>query len=271
MFLLTDGYVTAGVSSITGLQRIAESVYKTSKMPVYTLGYGADHNAKLLQGISMTTRTSYTYAESNEAIPEVVGGILVALREEVAKGVRLEWSAGECCEVGAKEKEYLVGSLIANKPQWVLFKSPQDLKMIVGGEGGGGVLALPTPSESESLDVLEQVFRVRAIQLFQNPTMVLLADLEAEMVASPVATRPLILRLCAEIAEQRDFLQRPPPLLERQHHLLRHTSRMTNFANQRGLDEFQSPTQRQVSQALVYGFSQATEPTPHTTENTDPV
>jgi hypothetical protein len=185
-----------------------------------------------------------------------VGGILVALREEVAKGVRLEWSAGECCEVGAKEKEYLVGSLIANKPQWVLFKSPQDLKIV--WEGGSGVLALPTCG-SESLDVLEQAFRVRSIHLFQNPTIAALTAFETELVASPVATRPLVLRICAEIAERREFLQNPPPPLKRQQYLLRHTSRMTNIANQQGLDEFQSPTQRQVSQSLVYGFSQAPE------------
>ncbi len=288
VFLLTDGEVNQGLSTVRSLEGLARLVaFGTHKIPMYTLGYGSDHNAKLLQAIAIATRASYTFAEAHEMIPSVVGSILVAMRDEVAKGVTVQWrGAARCWEAGAEEgvTNFCVGSVIANKPQWIIFNGvPQSLTL---SDSNMQPEPLLVPEAGEDLDVLEQWFRAECVRVFtemetMSPMEGLpcLQRLEDAIVASPVAQYPLILRLRAEIAEQRALLDRlaamppvaPPRLmrgLARSYAggaggagippapaLSRFVSHVTAYATQRGeMPEFNSPTQRQVSGAMVRNF-----------------
>ena len=294
VFLLTDGEVNQGISSIRGLETLARvTAFENHKIPVYTLGYGEDHNAKLLQAIAVGTRASYTFAETHEMIPSVVGSILVAMRDEVVRGLALSWEGGaRCCEAGAAmgAAEYCVGSIIANKPQWVVLDGPVTALSVK--PHGGDWMPIPQGEAVEDLAVLEQWYRAEAVRVFtaaeeQSPMAALAAlqTLEDAITASPVADYPLLLRIRAEIAEQREHFDLlaaapppPPPIgtgafgigggfLMRQNAgsftsmptiphaplLTRHISNTAAFATQRG-GEFNSPTQRQVSGAMVNNY-----------------
>lgn len=257
VFFLTDGEVNQGICSVEGISNIAINVaFRQYKIPVYTLGYGISHNAKLLQAIALGTRSSYTYAETSEMIPSVVGTILGALRDEVAKGVYVEWRGAECWEHGAECDRYCVGSVVADKPQWVVLKgSPEDIR--VHWKGAEGITV--EVSEAQNLEVLEQWFRVKSVKLFSGSfNTAELRSLESEIVASCVGTRPLMLRILGEIAEHIAFREHAPTMssFAADQHLTRLVSNVTAFANQRGEDIFASPTQRLVSGAMVHQFSQ---------------
>ncbi len=298
VFLLTDGEVNQGISSVRGLEGLARLVaFGSHKIPMYTLGYGADHNAKLLQAIAIATRASYTFAEAHEMIPSVVGSILVAMRDEVAKGVTVTWEGeARCWEAGAEStNSFCVGSIIANKPQWIVLKGVPDSLTLSASNMAPESLSVPT--EEEDLDVLEQWFRAESVRVFteiaeMGPMGALprLQTLEDAIVASPVAEYPLLLRLRAEIGEQRALLDQMaampaipaamppgPPFLMRgggvssqalmggtgsfinggmqAPALSRFVSNVTAYATQRGeMPEFNSPTQRQVSGAMVRNF-----------------
>lgn len=297
VFLLTDGEVNQGILSNTGLSHLVQCALFTShRMPIYTVGYGADHNATLLQRIAMTTRSSYTYAESSELVPSVVGTILVAMREEVTKAAELEWGGeAECWEWGCEKgaRKYCIGALIADKPQWVILKG-KVISLRLSWKGlEGDSLPLPIPRDPRdprdpteiknddsmtvgNLEVLEQSFRARAACLFADlsdpgiPPMVALPklqDLEDSLVASPVATAPLVLRIRAEIAERRVFYDTPCPILgdDARDQLSRFASRASALANQRG-DSFASPTQRHASQQMVHAFQHSQ----HSQQTQDP-
>jgi hypothetical protein len=295
VFLLTDGEVNQGISSTRGLEQIARTVaFGAQKIPVYTLGYGADHNARLLQAIAVTTRASYTFAESNEMIPSVVGSIFVAMRDEVAKGVTLEWDsaasaegeAATCWEPGAlaDARSYCVGSVIANKPQWIILKGDVTSLTIHASNTDRHVLIVP--SEGRDEDVLEQWFRAEAVRVFGEVLeagvlgLPRLQVLEDAIVASPVAGRPMMISLLGKIAEQRDILdqmaRRPPPPMNAGIGLMRYggggggygggylppatslsrfVSHVTAFATQRGAPEFDSPSQRMASGAMTRHFT----------------
>ena len=253
VFILTDGEINQGVSSIAGLRQLTSLCFP--RIPVHTLGYGVDHNAELLRAISTASRASYTYAEADEQIPEVVGTIVGGLQGIVAKDVEVTWDEGLCLEQGAEERKYWVGTLTAEKEQWVVFDGhPTGLRV----RWQGGELEVPAPFESTIL--LPHVFRAQSVALFdrirQSPrsSQDLLDDLECSIVRSGLESDPLVLRILAEIAEMREYIHMPEPT-----RLTRLTSNMQQFSVQRGVD-FASPVQRMVSSQMVERFSQAQDP-----------
>jgi hypothetical protein len=126
VFVLTDGHINQGIVSADGLSRILTAGIPVGT-PVYTLGYGSDHNSRLLSDIAVRTRGSYTYADVAELIPATIGDILGGLSSEVGRNARLTIPAGwRCLESALTEdtESYLMGSLIADKPQWVLLEGP---------------------------------------------------------------------------------------------------------------------------------------------------
>jgi hypothetical protein len=288
VFLLTDGEVNQGITSVSGLDSLIQmTVFGPHTIPVYTLGYGEDHNAKLLQALAVNTRASYTFAETNEMIPSVVGSILVAMRDEVAKGVVVEWGGEAICwERGAKAGSYCVGSVIANKPQWVILKGPVTALRIRTSNSPFGDIPLPwvdanAVAAAAAADevVLEQWFRAEAARVFTEVTELTpmgalpkLQALEDEILASSVSDRPMLLRIRAQIAEQREYLDTMAAMPPMPPHgpfnfatgatlhaptLTRFVSNAAAFATQRGdMPEFNSPTQRMVSATMVAEFSQ---------------
>lgn len=257
VFILTDGDVNQGITSIAGLKSLATSCFP--RIPIHTLGYGADHNAELLRAISVVSRASYTYADAAEMIPAVVGSIVGGLQGEVAKDVEVLWEGdATCLELGAEIGKYWIGSVITEKEQWVVFEGHPETLRIRCRDG-----ELVAPAVEEDTAVIPHIFRTQSVALFErireNRNEIFesdLDDLECRIVRSGMEEDAMVIRILAEIAEMRSFLQRPNPVL-----LTRLVSNMQHFTVQRGGD-FCSPVQRMVSQQMVNMF---------TTNSQDPV
>ncbi len=249
IFVLTDGQVNQGLITLAGLRHLAARCFP--RIPMHTLGYGADHNAELLRGLSVGSRASYTFAESDEVIPATVGGIVGALRDQVGD-CEVVWEGdAECMEVGAETQAYWIGPICTQKEQWVVWDGhPTNLHI----RWRGGELTLPEAREGDA--VIPHIFRTKSIALFDrlrsNPHAVRkedLDDLEQQILRSGAESHPLLLRIQAEIAEMREYLEKP-----RLVHLTRLTSNMQQMTVQRGAD-FASPTQRIVSASMVHEFT----------------
>lgn len=126
VLLLTDGDVTSGVSSVRGIVSLLESALP-AKPPVHTIGIGESCNRELLAGIARLTRSTYMYADAAETLPAVVGDVLAGVEAEVGRAAALSFPEGvECLEPGPSGGTaglYTIGSLIADKEQWVLFRT----------------------------------------------------------------------------------------------------------------------------------------------------
>jgi len=123
LVLLTDGQVNQGILSIAGLSSLLRSYLPS--VPVYTLGYGSDHNAELLRSLSARTQATYTYIDNEIALPASIGDLLGGLQNEVASAATVLFPAvgWTCLELNPTENnQYHSGSLIADKPSWVMCK-----------------------------------------------------------------------------------------------------------------------------------------------------
>lgn len=122
LVLLTDGQVNQGIVTTAGLASILRSYLPS--VPVYTLGYGSDHNAELLRALSARTQATYTYIDNEIALPASIGDLLGGLQNEVAStsAVTFPVTGWKCLELNPAEAgRYEAGSLIADKPSWVMF------------------------------------------------------------------------------------------------------------------------------------------------------
>ena len=125
VLLLTDGDITSGVSSVKGIASLLESALP-AKPPVHSIGIGAGCNRALLSNIARLTRSLYMYADAVETLPAVVGDVLAGVQAEVGRAATLHFPADlVCLEPGEPSPGcYSIGTLIAEKEQWVLFRVP---------------------------------------------------------------------------------------------------------------------------------------------------
>jgi hypothetical protein len=234
VLLLTDGQINHGIRSSVGLNGILGRLLPRA-VPVYTLGYGDDHNIDILRAIAVKSRGTYAYAESSESIPETVGMIVGSLMDEAAKEVVLKWrGAGgsgreiRCLELGWSdgENEYFVGNMVYEKDQWVILEEPMGTdegrnnmtlevqwkdavsgaqkSQIIGGSGGG---SLTTAEENE---VRIQWIRARQVGLFETlgkpGILTEIEALEADLLASNAAvqTDSMMVRTYGLIQEMKE-------------------------------------------------------------------
>lgn len=229
VLLLTDGHINQGLMGAVGLSRLLGSVVSAGT-PVFTLGFGADHDARLLRDIAMRSRGSYTYADAAEVIPATVGDILGGLTNLVAKEASLVIPSGWVCkEMGWNEGDasYSIGNLIVEKPQWVVLEGSSGVS-----EAPRLVLSYKLPNSDvvtqtcdvftgiEADEVAEQRDRAHAANVFGRVTEALeqqnisgaiglLTELGAALDVSSAKDRPLVICLRAQVDEMKDALQTP--------------------------------------------------------------
>ncbi|XP_065177171.1 uncharacterized protein LOC135806997 isoform X2 [Sycon ciliatum] len=66
---------------------------------IYTFGFGADHNAQLLQAVSKAGNGMHYYIDSSEKIPESFADCLGGLLSTVVRNISLEVSAENNCNI----------------------------------------------------------------------------------------------------------------------------------------------------------------------------
>jgi hypothetical protein len=228
VFILTDGHINQGLMAASGLTRLLTAAIPGGT-PVYTLGFGADHNSRMLRDMALRTRGSYTYADAAELIPATIADIISGLATEVGRRGRLTVPAGwTCLELSAEEgaAEFTVGTLVADKDQWVVLRGPP-----------GPLAAMPTVNlfwrspaadedctetlatfgDFEPLLVAEQFCRCRVATVQAEVQDMLeahrmtearaaLVALGAELDASPAKDRTFVISLRAQVDEMTDAL-----------------------------------------------------------------
>ena len=226
VFLLTDGHINVGIRTATGLLRVATTLMPAG-IPINTLGYGSAHNSVMMRDMATHTRGSYTYADTDELLPAIIGDIVGGLASEVARNASLTFGEGwKCMEMGAVEGDtnYFVGMLIADKPQWVVLEGPDTVELptlslsysIDGVASAAEAIHIDAVGD-DAITVAEQYDRAYAAQVFTRVTEAIahgdvkaardaLTELENRLAASAAAARPLVLQLRAQLDEMRAAL-----------------------------------------------------------------
>ena len=296
VFLLTDGHINVGLTSGAGLHRLLSAAVATGT-PVNTLGYGADHNSRLLRDMALRSCGTYTFADADELLPAIIGDITGGLAAEVGRNAVVTIPEGwTCLEVGAvyNEQTYTVGTLIADKPQWIVLRGPmastlQVMEPIYCTYTMNGVSNRVSviPREADTQAVSLQRDRVRVATVFSQVTTQMetglyeearaaLHALGAELDTSEAASDTFAIRLRAQVDEMLATLQTyiDGPALRWGNTLAPMVSRLasntTALGNQRGffstgrpLDDpidlqdnatFSSPLQRQATGAMTQRY-----------------
>jgi len=310
LVVLTDGHVNQGIKSLSGLCSLMNSYM--GGIPVYTLGYGDNHNGDLLRGIADRTRAVYTYIDAEVVLPASIGDLMGALKTEVAKSVVLKFdkqvaclepnysaegetvvadTSGNAVALGrhvafapdamnedtvpdsvpthgispiaamTERKSYNMGSIVANKPTWVLFSVPliTPPTNITVDYSVFGVPAIQTATvvidESlDKIDIHEQVLRCTITRVMDSVSTNLkayslaaaranIADGLAKIAASPAKDRPLAIRMKAQLEElvaEVDGIERSRGAADIRHTILYATASGGGYSAQRGVTRMRS-------------------------------
>ena len=272
VFLMTDGHVNTGITNSAGLLRLIAARLQGGT-PVNTLGFGSNHNAQMLRDMAVRSCGSYTYADSAELIPAIIGDIVGGLIDQVGSSAYLTAQVGShCLELGVDASHpevYRVGSLIADKPQWAVFRGPFGPFGPFGPQGGpqggpvqltwtpsgvrteGGVthqlVATPSVASLDMMDMEEQVQRVHLVRTMTTVSELIvrkdyagaiaeLTTAEHRLALSPAVGRSFILRLQAQVDEMLDDVRRQQgPVVDTDVDLLtRMVSNVTALGTQHG-------------------------------------
>lgn len=230
IFILTDGHINGGMSSSAGLIRLLQNqIY--AGIPISTLGYGADHNCRLLRDMALRSRGTYTYADANEMLPAIIGDLMGGLEAEVGRQAKLTIPPGwTSLEIPAAEsREFAIGTLIADKEQWIVLEGEAGVTSILPLEctwtNASGVSESVTCSVDGSipaLEVVEQRERCRVANTFATVTEDVesyrlevarekLTALSKELAVSFAKDTPFVIRLAAQVEEMLDSLKPVPP------------------------------------------------------------
>lgn len=252
VFLMTDGHVNTGITNSAGLIRLI-AARLPSGTPVNTLGFGSNHNAQMLRDMAVRSCGSYTYADSAELIPAIIGDIVGGLIDQVGSSAYLtSQPGGYCLELGVdvyRPEVHRVGSLIADKPQWTVFRGHCAPIQLTWTEGGIEQRYVATPSVAR-LDMMEMEEQVQRVHLVNTMTTVSemivrrdyagamneLTRAEHRLALSPAVGRSFILRLQAQVDEMLDDVrqQQGPVVDDDVDMLTRMVSNVTALGTQHG-------------------------------------
>lgn len=226
VFILTDGHINAGMTSSAGLLRLLQNQMNQG-VPINTLGYGADHNSRLLRDMALRSSGSYTFADAAEVLPAIIGDIMGGLEAEVGRQGKLQIPEGwNCLELQTIQGgAYCVGTLIAEKAQWIVLEGEAGASSIpplvftwTDPARGEHTQTIVLGSDIPMLEIVEQRERCRVATAFAAVTedvenyrlddaRTKLTELAAELAASLAKDTPFVIRLQAQVDEMIDSLK----------------------------------------------------------------
>jgi hypothetical protein len=221
LVILTDGHINRGVTLNAGLQTMIAGL--GGHIPVTTLGYGAEHNRTLLRDIALRSRGAYTFVDSDETLPVVMGDLMAGQRSTVLRRATVSiegqpnWTSAE---LDGNRSQHLVGDIVPDRDYWIVFENADEpahadlqLTLTAATELPGAIEAnIEEPPAELVPEVTAQVFRCRvagvsaavtnALEQNMRPEeayRVRLTRLQDELDAAEIS--PLILRLRAQVTE----------------------------------------------------------------------
>ena len=279
--VLTDGYVNEGITSVAGIYSLLNSYLPS--VPVYALGYGTDHNADFMRALSSRTNGTYTFLDSEIALPAAIGDLLGGLKGEVAKAASISFPADwKCLELNGGDGVIGLGSLILDKPTWVVFDltaatastaATANLSYRMVDSGTTYTVSLdsvPTASVT-SVELQEQYLRcvvakaldtasVLIKQYKINDAKIIISATIDKISSSVAAGSTMAIRMKAQLDEMKEELERGG---NHHHVLLQASSTATRYTQQRGVsgganvdDMFSTPTLRRHQTQMVAEYSQ---------------
>ena len=247
VFLLTDGHVNSGMIHADRLVMLAqECVVKGSpigapvgttlprgRIPINTLGFGSNHNAAMLRDIALKTHGSYTYADTIDMIPAMIGDIVGGLVDMVGYNCRIHAPVGfKCLEWNSTDEpanECFMGHLVAEKPMWALFRPPEGWNLAVPYEQKTLAFSYDTSAKTEPSGPQQGYLGVIAIESeAPNPVMIVEQYERLQVAAS--------FRRVSALLEREQVPQALTELTRLQHHLETSPARATTFVRHLGLN-----------------------------------
>jgi hypothetical protein len=278
VFILTDGHVNQGITGGSGLKTLLNRSVSAGT-PVNTLGFGSDHNSHMLRDMAMRSCGTYTYADKDELLPAIIGDIVGGLQSTVGKQGKLTIPEGWTCkEIGLIEDGYYnTGTLIADKPQWVVLSAPTGTAIpsltFTWLDGHVPHMISFTNSVVPEMDVATQRDRCAVAKAFVDASdaveqrnirvaKIVLQDVKAVLDKSIAKNATFVVQLYAQIDQMFEELQRATPAAV--------SSRMASGAavlgNQRGIMSgggdpraFSSPLQIDTQTRMTTRYTQEVE------------
>jgi hypothetical protein len=282
--LLTDGYVNEGITTVAGVHSLLKSY--VPNLPVYALGYGDEHNSDFMRALSNRTNGTYTFIDSEIALPASIGELLGSLQNEVAKEGFLTFpESWTCLELGSTGTSHGLGSLVADKPTWTMLRVPAssatgNVVLSYKNVGATDISLLPVVIDGtlDRLDVKEQHLRcvtasaldkaagyIKAYQMDSAKQTV--QDAIKLITTSEAATKPMAIRFKAQLDEMIEEIS----TTHRGHRgfanlLQRTTGTATRYTQQRGVSSqggtdddgmFSTPSLMRAQAAMVAGYTQS--------------
>jgi hypothetical protein len=277
VFILTDGHINQGITGGAGLQTLLVRSIPIGT-PVNTLGFGTDHNSKILRDMAMRSCGTYTFADKDELLPAIIGDIVGGLQSTVGKRGKITIPEGwTCCELGEVENGiYSTGTLIAEKPQWVVMKAPTGTaKPNITFEWLAGLVTHMisyTTNVVSEMDIASQRDRCFVAKVFveasaaieqdnRSQARTILRDAKTVLDRSIAKDTTFVVQLYAQIDQMLEEIQHMAPAAI----LSRMATGTAVLGNQRGIltggdpRAFSSPLQVNTSSQMTTRYSQEIE------------
>lgn len=277
LVILTDGHCNMGARHPARLLQILYGVLSPT-LPIHTIGYGADHNQRLLADLATTSHGSYGFAEEDALIPTILGDIVGSLATRVVQNVRVD-----CSGDGWSTSHKAVGDMIADRAHWVVFETTGAAEVPVlevswvTMAGATERARIAVGSEISAVEIAEQRDRVRVAEELERVVEDIMRGaytsakdrlyvLHTYLATSLAVGRPLHAQLVAQVVQYRADMENDTTALDEMTAplLSRMLSRQTTLTIQRGVSStdpaenvFSSPTQRRVARGLLDTFTQS--------------
>jgi len=246
--ILTDGHVNHGLQTAAGLNSVIQAY--AAGVPVYTLGYGANHNGILLRSLASRNSGTYTFIGTEIVLPAAIGDLFGSLQNEVAKQAAISYPSSWSCEEPEKQVagRFTIGSLVADKATWVMLGVPAgdtatsvELIYTVDGVEHRDTVTV-TDNGLSHLDMEVQMLRCKTAKTLdavvaaltnRNNALAkqLLNAALAVFASSPAAACPLAIHMKAQLDEMKETVDQTPSAAV----LLNTTSIAANYTSQRGV------------------------------------
>ena len=282
--ILTDGHVNEGLQTVAGLNSVMQAY--AAGVPVYTLGYGSDHNGGLLRSLASRSNGTYTFIGTEIVLPAAIGDLFGSLQNEVAKQAAICYPATWSCEEPEQQQtegRFTIGSLVAEKATWVMLGVPpgsagaEVVELVYTVDGVEHRDAVPITDDSlPPLDMEVQVLRCKTAKTLDAVAAALTNRKHAEakrlllaalavFASSPAAACPLAIHMKAQLDEMKETVDSARSL-QSPALLLHTTSLAANYSSQRGVstagpsqapvNPFGSPGVTREASAMATQYSQ---------------
>jgi len=160
---MTDGEATHGSKDVSILQTIVNPDITNA-----FIGFGIEHDASLLNGISSVGKSAYYFIDKLESAGLVYGEILHGIIYKLINDAEIVIENGLVYDYKTNTwiESLKIGDIVseANKTYNIVSSDPEDCRVNIKGNVGDLVVLFPA-TPIESADLTKQIYRQRTLQI----------------------------------------------------------------------------------------------------------